>query len=108
MKFLNRCKHYLLILKEKKNQFFILMMSLLPDYAFAADRDAIVTIVYNVCNYLSNVVAVALGILAIIWLGFEMMSGHMERKKAISIGIGIGIAIGASYLGKHVVLGDLI
>lgn len=70
--------------------------------AFASD--AITTVVYNVCDWLSGVVAIAVGVLVVIWSGYEMLQGNINKGKLLVRCVAIGLIIGGSYYAKSILM----
>lgn len=79
-----------------------LMIFLMPTFAYAyggSGGDEVTSIVQNLCSYLSGSVAKAIGILAIIFMGYRTLSGRMDWRLGGTIAIGLGLIIGGAYYG---------
>ncbi len=87
------------VLKERIALF--LVISLLPTFAYAygSGGDEVTSIIQNLCAYLSGTVAKAIGILAIIFMGYKTLSGRMDWRVGGTIAIGLGLIIGGAYYG---------
>jgi type IV secretory pathway VirB2 component (pilin) len=81
---------------------FLFLLSISPS-AFA-DDDTVTTVVYNVCDWLSGTPAVAVGVLAVIYSGYEMLHGDINKKHLIVRCVAIGMIIGGSYIGKQIIM----
>ena len=94
-------------LKKQKEEFtrdrivLFLMMFLIPSFAYAygGNGDEVTSIIQNLCAYLSGTVAKAIGILAIIFMGYRTLSGRMDWRLGGTIAIGLGLIIGGAYYG---------
>lgn len=94
-----------------KNQWQKLLLALLcyfPVGAYAGlsggSDDTVTTIIYNLCNWLSGTPAVAVGILAVAYSGYEMLEGQIEKRTLITRCVAIGLIIGSTYIGKEIIM----
>jgi type IV secretory pathway VirB2 component (pilin) len=87
-----------------KQRIYLFIGSLMASpFAFAAS-DTVTTVIYNICDWLSSGPAIGLGILAIMFSGIKMYQGQIAKEELIVKALGISVAIGASYIGKQVIL----
>lgn len=82
----------------------ILVLASISQTALADTGDTITTVVYNLCDWLSGVTAIAVGVLVVIWSGYEMLHGDIDKKKMLIRCAAIGLIIGGSYYGKSVIM----
>jgi type IV secretory pathway VirB2 component (pilin) len=84
----------------------IYAISSLPGLAFAAgdSGDTVTTVIYNICDWLSGAPAVGIGILAVIYTGYEMLHGEIHKKAMIVRCVAIGLIIGGSYIAKSIIM----
>lgn len=80
------------------NLFFILTLT--PGIVFA--DSVVATVINNACDWLSGEIAGAISVLIVVWSGFEMLNGELEKKKFITRLVGVGLIYGGSYLAKSV------
>lgn len=66
--------------------------------------DDITTILYNICDYLSGAPGVGVGVLTVIYSGYEMLSGEIDKRKMLIRSIAIALIIGGAYIGKNVLM----
>src|SRR5574337_80169 len=85
----------------------IATVTLLPKLAFASG-DIVTTVVYNICDWLSGPLAVAMGILVCIAVGYSFISGHIDKVKLIFVLIGLGLIIGGAYFAKSILLSGVV
>jgi type IV secretory pathway VirB2 component (pilin) len=81
---------------------FLLLLSISP--TALADDDTVTTVVYNICDWLSGAPAVAVGVLAVIYSGYEMLHGDINKKHLIVRCVAVAIIIGGSYIGKQIIM----
>lgn len=66
--------------------------------------DDVTTIIYNICAWLSGAPGVGAGILAVIYSGYEMLGGEIDKRKMLIRSIAIALIIGGAYIGKNVLM----
>lgn len=69
--------------------------------------DTITQIISNICTYLSGAPAVGIGTLAIIYSGYEMYHGEIDKKKMLVRCLAIAITIGGAYIGKNILMAGI-
>jgi len=91
--------------KQFKQRSYLLLAGLLTSRLALADQgDTVTTVIYNICNWLSGPPAIGIGILAVIYSGYEMVQGEIAKQKMIVRCLGIGLVIGAAFIGKNIIL----
>lgn len=91
-------------IKKRIRNGYVIFASLLPQYAFAYDGDTATTIIYNICAFLSGAFGVGFGVLGVIYSGFEMMGGEIEKKSLLIRALAISLIVGGAYMGKQVLM----
>lgn len=66
--------------------------------------DTVTTFIYNLVDWFSGNIAVAIGILVVIWSGYEMLHGEIDKRKFLIRGVAIAVIIGGSYITKTYLL----
>ena len=83
-------------------------LATLPNIAFAGNpvgnHSAVYTIIYNICDWLSGEIAAAFAALVIIWSGYEMLKGQLDKEVFIHRCVGIGLAVGGAFITTNYIL----
>ena len=95
-----------------RNKFTNLSLALSPLNALAGSfgiggSDTITQVIYNICDWLSGTPAIGIGILTVIWSGYEMLHGEIDKRKMIVRCIALGLIIGGAYLGTQIIMKGL-
>lgn len=69
--------------------------------------DTITQVIYNICDWLSGTPAIGIGILTVIWSGYEMLHGEIDKRKMLIRCIALGLIIGGAYLGTQIIMKGL-
>jgi len=86
-------------IKLKKKYYLLVTTMLLPSLALASDNgDMISTVLTNLTDFITSTVGSLLAIIAVVWTGFGMYKGTLEKEKALNRMIGIGIVLSGSWL----------
>ena len=78
----------------------ILFLLLSPSLAFA--QTEVGRIVRDVCTWLSGEIAGGIAVLAVIYSGYEIMQGEIEKKRFVARIIGIGLVVGGAYITNNI------
>ena len=76
---------------------------LLPNMAFASTT-AVGEIIGNLCDWLSGEVASAVAALVVIYSGYEMLNGEIDKMKFGHRTAAMGLIVGGSYIAKTIFL----
>ncbi len=94
-----------------RNKAFTLSLFLLPINSFASSlgfgSDTVTSVIYNICDWLSGTPAIGIGILTVIWSGYEMLHGEIDKRKMITRCIALALIIGGAYLGTEIIMKGL-
>ena len=74
-----------------------------PSIAFAGG-DTVSAVIKNLTDYLSGTIAIAIGVLAVIYSGYEMLIGEIDKRALMTRCIAIGVIIGGSWFASNVIM----
>jgi type IV secretory pathway VirB2 component (pilin) len=94
-------KYQNILLKKVKHSILWLSVLLtLPSIAFAGTKVA--EIVGYLCDWLSGEVGAAIAVLVVIYSGYEMLEGRLEKRTLAGRCIAIGLIIGGAYIATDI------
>lgn len=85
---------------------FLPIKSYAASFSFGGS-DTITQVIYNICDWLSGTPAIGIGILTVIWSGYEMLHGEIDKRRMITRCIALGLIIGGAYLGTQIIMKGL-
>ena len=86
---------------------FLLPINALASPLGLGGSDTITQVIYNICDWLSGTPAIGIGILTVVWSGYEMLHGEIDKRKMIIRCIALGLIIGGAYLGTQIIMKGL-
>tara|TARA_R110000868_G_scaffold223437_4_gene475337 strand:- start:200 stop:508 length:309 start_codon:yes stop_codon:yes gene_type:complete len=75
---------------------------LLPGLAIAGTK--VGEVIGNVCDWLSGEVASGISALVVIYSGYEMLHGDIDKMKFGVRAVAIGLIVGGSYITRSIIL----
>jgi type IV secretory pathway VirB2 component (pilin) len=94
-------KHRKILLKKVKHSILWLgLLISLPNIAFAGTK--VGEIIGYLCDWLSGEVGAAIAVLVVIYSGYEMLEGRLEKKTLAGRCIAIGLIIGGAVVATNV------
>lgn len=76
-----------------------LAVLLLPSITYAASE--VSKIINKLCDWLSGDIAGAISVLAVVYSGYEMLQGEIDKMKFMTRCMGIGLVVGGSYITQN-------
>jgi len=84
----------------KKTIFILLSLTILPTVAIASTE--VGRIISSACDWLSGEVGAGIAVLAVIYTGYEMISGEIDKKKFAIRCVAIGMIVGGAYITTNI------
>lgn len=84
----------------KKTIFVTSALIALPTSAFATTE--VGRIIGAACDWLSGEVGASIAVLAVIYTGYEMISGEIDKKKFAIRCVAIGMIVGGAYITTNI------